>query len=79
MVQSTVIFAFQYVSKFVCYLSLTKNSGKDVLVHYAIKAYGRVKVNIHAFLTSALAGNEWSASCSERFTPEKEASGTHRI
>jgi hypothetical protein len=39
-----------------------------------MKAYARVDVCIHVFLTSALAGSEWSASRSGRFTP-----GTHWI
>jgi hypothetical protein len=39
-----------------------------------MKAYGEEGVYIHIFLTSALAGGEWSASCPGRFTP-----GTHWI
>jgi hypothetical protein len=39
-----------------------------------MKAYGGVDVYIHIFLTSALAGGEWSASRLCRFTP-----GTHWI
>jgi hypothetical protein len=34
-----------------------------------MKAYGVVDVQIHIFLTSALAGGEWSASRPGRFTP----------
>jgi hypothetical protein len=34
-----------------------------------MKAYGGVDVSIHIFLTSALAGGEWSASRPGRFTP----------
>jgi hypothetical protein len=34
-----------------------------------MKAYGGTDVQIHIFLTSALAGGEWSASYSGRFTP----------
>jgi hypothetical protein len=42
-----------------------------------MKAYGVVDVQIHIFLTSALGGGEWSASCPSRFTPRKRAPGTH--
>jgi hypothetical protein len=35
-------------------------------------AYEGVDVQTHIFLTSSLAGGEWSASCLGRFTP-----GTH--
>jgi hypothetical protein len=34
-----------------------------------MKTYGGVGVSIHIFLTSALAGGEWSASNPGRFTP----------
>jgi hypothetical protein len=37
-----------------------------------MKAYGKVDVHIHIFLTSALVGGEWSASRPYRFTPGKE-------
>jgi hypothetical protein len=40
-----------------------------LIKHYTMKAYGRVDVEIHIFLTSALAGGEWSASRPGRFTP----------
>jgi hypothetical protein len=33
----------------------------------------------HIFLTSALVGGEWSASCLGRFIPGKRAPGTHWI
>jgi len=32
---------------------------------------GKVEVQLHEFLTSALAGSEWSASSSGHFTPGK--------
>jgi hypothetical protein len=48
-------------------------------MHYTMKAYRRVDVRHHIFLTSALAGGEWSASCPGHFTPGKRASGTHWI
>jgi hypothetical protein len=41
-------------------------------MHYAMKMYGGVNVEIHVFLTSALAGGEWSASSPGRLTPWKE-------
>jgi hypothetical protein len=44
-----------------------------------MKAYGGVDVYIHIFLTSALAGGEWLASCPGRFTTWEAASGTHWI
>jgi hypothetical protein len=44
-----------------------------------MKAYGGVDVYIHIFLTSALAGGEWSASRLCRFTPREIAPDTHWI
>jgi hypothetical protein len=44
-----------------------------------MKAYGGVDVEIHIFLTSALAAGEWSASGPCRFTSEERAPGTHWI
>jgi hypothetical protein len=41
-----------------------------------MKAYGGVDVEIHIFLTWALAGSEWSASRPGRFTPGERALGT---
>jgi hypothetical protein len=37
-----------------------------------MKVYGRVVVYIHIFLTSALGGGEWSASCPGRFAPTRK-------
>jgi hypothetical protein len=50
---------------------------KDNVV--AMKAYGGVDVQIHVFLTSALAEGEWSASRQVASTPGKKATGTHWI
>jgi hypothetical protein len=50
-----------------------------LIKHYAMKAYGGVDIYIHIFLTSALAGGEWSASRPGRFTPGERAPGTHWI
>jgi hypothetical protein len=44
-----------------------------------MKTYGGVDVEIHIFLTSALAGGEWSASRPCRFNPGESATGTHWI
>jgi hypothetical protein len=44
-----------------------------------MKTYGRVDVQIHVFLTSALVGSEWSASRPSRFNPRKGAPDTHCI
>jgi hypothetical protein len=48
-------------------------------MHYAMKTYGGLDVQIHVFLTSALAGDEWSASCTSRFNPGETAPSTHWI
>jgi hypothetical protein len=47
--------------------------------HRAMKAYWGVEVQVHAFLTSALDGGEWSTSRPRRFTPRERAPGTHGI
>jgi hypothetical protein len=47
--------------------------------HHAMKAYWGVEVQLHAFLTLALNGGEWSASRPGRFTPRERAPGTHWI
>jgi hypothetical protein len=44
-----------------------------------MKAYGRVDVWTHIFLTSVLVGGEWSASRPGRFTPRERAPGAHWI
>jgi hypothetical protein len=44
-----------------------------------MKAYGGVDVQIHIFMTSALAGGEWSASRPCRFIPSERAPGTHWV
>jgi hypothetical protein len=43
-----------------------------VIKHHAMKTCGGVKVQLHALLTSALDGGEWSASSSGRFTAGQE-------
>jgi hypothetical protein len=44
-----------------------------------MKAYGRVDVQIHIFLTLALVGGEWSTSCPGHFTTGERAHSTHWI
>jgi hypothetical protein len=44
-----------------------------------MKAYGGVDLYLHAFLTSAVDGGEWSASRPGCFTPRERAPGTHWI
>jgi hypothetical protein len=44
-----------------------------------MKAYGGVDIYIHIFLTSELAGGEWSVSRPGRFTPGEGAPGPHWI
>jgi hypothetical protein len=60
---------YDFIKKVKLSLYLTK--------HHAKKAYGGADVLI--FLTSALAGSEWSASRPGRFTPEERAPGTYWI
>jgi hypothetical protein len=47
--------------------------------HHVMKPYWVVEVYLHAFLTSALDGGEWSASLPGRFTPGERTLSTHRI
>jgi hypothetical protein len=44
-----------------------------------MKAYGGVDVQIQIFLTSVLAGGEWSASLPGRITTGERDPGTHWI
>jgi hypothetical protein len=44
-----------------------------------MKMYGGVDPQAHVFLTSALVGDEWSASRTGRFTPGERVTGTHWI
>jgi hypothetical protein len=44
-----------------------------------MKVYGGVDVQIHIFLTLALAGGEWSASHPAHFTPRERTPSTHCI
>jgi hypothetical protein len=46
---------------------------------HAMKAYWGVEVKVHAFMTLALDGGEWSASRPGRFTPRKRCPGIHWI
>jgi hypothetical protein len=45
--------------------------------NHAKKVYWGAEVQLHAFLTSAIDGGEWSASRPYRFTPTERAPGTH--
>jgi hypothetical protein len=47
--------------------------------HHTMKTYCGVEVQIHAFLTSALDGGEWSASQPGHFNRRERAHGTHWI
>jgi len=52
-----------------CYESETANGSEKW--YHAMRTYWGVDVELHAFLTSALDGGEWSGSSPGRFTPEK--------
>jgi hypothetical protein len=59
-----------------------RKRGKGSLLltkYHAMKMYWGVEVYLHAFLTSALDGGEWSALRPGRFTHRKRAPGTHWI
>jgi hypothetical protein len=47
-------------------------------MHYDVKTYGSGSI-APSFLTSALDGDEWSASRPCRYSSEKRAPGTHWI
>jgi len=47
--------------------------------YHTMKTFEVVEVQLHAFLTSALDGGEWSTSRLGRFTSGERAPGTHRI
>jgi hypothetical protein len=50
-----------------------------LIKHYAQQLYGVVGVQSHVFLSSALAGGEWSTSRSWCVTPRERAPSTHWI
>jgi hypothetical protein len=52
-----------------------------ILTYQALRheGYGRVDVYSRIYMTSALAGGEWSASRPGRFTPGERAPGTYWI
>jgi hypothetical protein len=45
-------------------------------VYHVIKTYGGVEIELHALLTSALDGGEWSAPHPHHYT-RRESPGTH--
>jgi hypothetical protein len=47
--------------------------------HHTMKMHGGVEVQLHAFLTSAVDGDDWSASRPGRFTPGERIPGNHWI
>jgi hypothetical protein len=59
------------------YSTVSNIEGKVKVKLYAMKEYGGVDVEIHIFLTSALAGGEWSASRPGRSTAGERAPGNH--
>ena len=50
-----------------------------LIKYQAMKIYGGVKVLIHAFLTLALDGREWSTLSLSCFTPAEGEADTHCI
>jgi len=49
------------------------------LAYDAMKTYGGVEIQLRAFLTSVLDGDDWSASRPDRFIPRVKASGCYSI
>jgi hypothetical protein len=45
----------------------------------AMKGYRGVELQCYAFLTSALNGGDWTASCTGRFSPGDRYNGNHWI
>jgi len=43
-----------------------------VIPQHAIRAYGRMKLELRPFLTSAIGGSNWTALCSGHITLENE-------
>jgi hypothetical protein len=76
----SLIIYFYYVIK-ADIVNFSKNNNITLSLslnkHYAMKVYGRLDVQIHIFLTSALPGGKWSASRPGHFTPRKRAPSTH--
>jgi hypothetical protein len=64
------------------YLNIEAERYKNVCTSIYEKYKGKLKLPLclmmyHAFLSLALDGGEWSASCLGRFTPRKKAPFTH--
>jgi hypothetical protein len=47
-----------------------------LIMHFYMKAYGQVEIQLHSFLTSALGADEWLASRPHRFIPEERVSAS---
>jgi hypothetical protein len=58
-------------------MDLILNIYKGRRQSYPCALTGGVGVQCHTFLTSALNGDELSASCPGHFTPQERAPGTH--
>jgi hypothetical protein len=71
----------------VCFVSLNKSHYSYANVklspcltkHHATKTYGWMEIQLHAFLTLALDGDEWLASQPGRLNPRERAPGAHWI
>jgi hypothetical protein len=62
-----------------CARVITSNDMGRLTEPYAMKAYWGSGVQLHAFLTSALDGGEWSTSRLGSFTPKEKSPGCHWI
>jgi hypothetical protein len=50
-----------------------------LIKQHAVKIYEGAEVHLHAFLTVALDGGEWSAIISGCFNPEERAPSTNSV